>query len=100
MDAASTELQDLLDAIAENATLACGADDAVIWLADRSTLHRLAHHGPIPSMAPPQIAIGRDSYVGRSLLDQATVHAHDILAETDPELAESRETAARGGWRT
>src|SRR5258708_7618412 len=100
MNDGQVELQSLLDAIAENAALACGADDAMIQLADAGVLRRVAHFGPIPLTAPGTLPIDRHIYSGRAFLDGATLHVQDALAGTDPGLADARENARRAGYRT
>ena len=43
-----TELQSVLDAIAERAARLCDAEDAVVWRVDGDVLRLVAHFGPIP----------------------------------------------------
>ena len=43
-----TDIQPVLDAIAENAARVCNANDASIRLAEGKMLRLAAHHGPIP----------------------------------------------------
>ena len=42
-----TDIQPVLDTIAENAARLCGAYDAVIRLAQDNVLRLAAHHGPV-----------------------------------------------------
>src|SRR5206468_7305839 len=42
-----TEIQPVLDAIAENAARYCNSDDAVVMLPDGPTLRIVAHFGPL-----------------------------------------------------
>ncbi len=44
-----TDLQSVLENIAENATRVCGADDALIFRVEGDLLRLMAHYGPIPS---------------------------------------------------
>src|SRR5262249_31135167 len=92
------ELQGLLDDIAENAALACGADDAAITLVDSDRLPLVAHYGPIPFVAWGG-AVRPDSTVGRAFLERRTVHVRDI-AEVPPESLGSQERLIRAGVRT
>jgi signal transduction histidine kinase len=82
---APTDLQPVLDAIAENAALVCGATDAVIFLAENGFLRRVAKHGSIMSggkgEGPPRVE--RGSVPGRAVVDQCTVHVHDLPAAAD-----------------
>ena len=41
-----TDIQPVLDTIAENAAQVCGADDAAIRLVEKDELRLVAHHGP------------------------------------------------------
>src|SRR5215510_5720262 len=43
-----TDLQPVLDSIAENAARVCGADDANIRLVEGNMLRLVAHHGSVP----------------------------------------------------
>ena len=43
-----TNIQPVLDTIAENAARVCGSYDAMIRLVQGDLLHAVAHHGPFP----------------------------------------------------
>ena len=43
-----TDLQPVLNTVAENAARLCDATDAAIWRADGESLELVAHHGPVP----------------------------------------------------
>ena len=96
--ASPTNVQPVLDAVAESAAILCEAYDAVILLKDGDTLSAKAHHGPIP-IASGNWPIGRDTVSGRSILDGAPVHIHDAMAAAD-EFPMSHEFAVREGQRT
>ena len=100
MQSISGELQGSLDAIAENAALACGADDAVINLVGGDTLSIAAHHGPIETTPGRTISLTSGSYGARAVLDRAVVHVPDVLDRTDPQTEQLRNFAVQGGWRT
>jgi GAF domain-containing protein len=55
-----TDLQPVLNVVAENAVRVCGAEDASIRLVEGDVLRLVAHHGPIPPGAP-QRPIDRSS---------------------------------------
>src|SRR5262249_45199035 len=74
-----TDIQPVLDVIAENATLVCGADDAAIRLVEKDGLRLVAHHGSIRIEVPLR-PIDRNSAVGRAVLDRAVIHHEDLLA--------------------
>jgi GAF domain-containing protein len=74
-----TDIQPVLDVIAENATLVCGADDAAIRLVEKDGLRLVAHHGSIRIKVPLR-PIDRNSAVGRAVFDRAVIHHEDLLA--------------------
>ena len=45
-----TDIQPVLDAVAENAARLCDADDAVIRRVDGDMLRSVAHYGPMPTL--------------------------------------------------
>ena len=55
-----TDIQPVLDTVAENAAKVCGANDAVIQTRRRRRLRTAAHYGPVPNVA-----------VGKSCFDRA-----------------------------
>src|SRR5207245_3812172 len=66
-----TDVQPVLDAIAESAARVCGASDAHVYRVDGDVLRQWAHYGPIPGLAPDEaVPLNRGSVIGRSILDQ------------------------------
>jgi len=96
-----TDVQPVLDAIVENAARVCEADDAIVWRVDGNVRRLATHFGPIP-IGPVRRdgeIIERATPVGRAVLDQQTIHVHDLqAAEADFPLSTSRGIAA--GLRT
>jgi signal transduction histidine kinase len=96
-----TDVQPVLDAIVENAARVCEADDAIVWRVDGNVRRLATHFGPIP-IGPVRRdgdIIDRATPVGRAVLDQQTIHVHDLQAvEADFPLSRSRGIAA--GLRT
>jgi GAF domain-containing protein len=78
-----TDIQPVLDAVAESAGRLCAAHDTIILRLDGDVLCRVAHHGPIA--APPAAAFPatRETVGGRTVLDRQPVHVIDLQAEAD-----------------
>ena len=82
---APTELQPVLDTVAENAARVCGANDAVIFLVENEVLWRAAVHGSlimsmIGEAGPP---VDRSNVPGRAVIERRTIHIHDLRAVAD-----------------
>ena len=73
-----TDLQPVMDAVAENAARVCAASDATIRLIEANTLRLVAQFGTIPLGAPPAIPVSRDYPSGRSILERRTIHVDDF----------------------
>ena len=76
-----TDIQPVLDVVAENAARLCDADDAVIRRLDGNVLRRVAHFGSLPTVPDPAESISREVVMGRAVIDQKTIHVHDVTAD-------------------
>src|SRR5262244_3574334 len=95
-----TEIQPVLDAIAENAARICNANDATIRLAESDVLRLAAHRGPIAVFAATELPIDRDWVTGRSLLDRQPIHIEDVQSVAAAEFPRTRATTEQEGTRT
>jgi signal transduction histidine kinase len=98
-----TNLQPVLDAVAENAARLCDAEDAVLFRLDGKFLRQAAGKGPIPkfgSGTEEGIAVSRGSVTGRAVVDRKAVHVRDLAEADEAEFPEGRAFARRFGHRT
>ena len=93
-----TDIQPVLDVVAENAARLCEAKDAVIDRFDGELIKQVAQYGAIPVPEPNRI--NRNSPVGRAIIDRKTVHVHDLAVEIETEYPESKERQQLSGTRT
>jgi GAF domain-containing protein len=82
-----TDLQPVMEAIAESAARLCDASDALIHHIDGNVLKRVANFGPLPAMlggGPP--TIDRGYIPGRAIIDRQTIHIQDLAEEPEHDL--------------
>jgi GAF domain-containing protein len=95
-----TDVQPVLNVVAENAARLCEANDTVIWRIDGDNLRCVANYGPMP-VAEMWRPIGRRGGPGgRAVIDRQTIHVHDLAAEVETEFPESKHIQQRMGTRT
>ena len=80
-----TDLQPVLNSVAENAARVCGATDAVIFLIKNDVLWRAAVYGSlimsiIGEAGPP---VDCSNVPGRAVIERRTIHIHDLRAVAD-----------------
>jgi GAF domain-containing protein len=94
------DLQHVLDTLAESATRLCAADISTISRLEADGVRFVAFHGAPPEleavMRRLHVQPGRDSGMGRLLLERQPIHIPDVLAEPDYEMFEARQA---GGYR-
>jgi signal transduction histidine kinase len=95
-----TDVQPVLDAVAERAARVCGAADAIVMRVEGGAMRRVAHFGPIPSASEGR-PVTRDTPTGRAIADRAAVHVADILEEfARGAFLEARPLQEATGFRT
>ena len=85
-----TDIQPVLDVVAENAATLCDARDAVIFRTDGDLFARSGSlWGHARKYAGVDIRSLVDGPAGRAILDRQTIHVHDLAAETDSEFRDA-----------
>jgi GAF domain-containing protein len=92
-----TDIQPVLDAVAENAARLCAADDTVILQTEGDVLKPVAVYGALGAMPLP---LTRGSVTGRAVIDRTTVHVEDLTAQGEADFPEGRVRQRRIGHRT
>ncbi|HEY3052383.1 MAG TPA: cache domain-containing protein, partial [Thermoanaerobaculia bacterium] len=91
-----TDIQPVLNAVAESAARLCEASDARIRLVEGDGTRLVASFGTNP--APEFVPNSLENAGGRAILERRTIHVHDLLASTD--FPDSEEVAKLTGTRT
>ena len=96
-----TDIQPVLDVVAEYAARLCDATDAVIQRVDGDVLRRVAHYGQIPATTVgEELTITRALLPGRTILDRQALHVHDLAIAVETEFPEDKPYQQRFGVRT
>ena len=77
-----SELQAVLDAVAENAARLCDANNARIWRLEDNRLRIAAAYGEISAKSHGRegLPVNRETVTGRATCDRRTIHVHDLAA--------------------
>jgi GAF domain-containing protein len=82
-----TDIQPVLDVIAENAARLCDATDAVINRIDGDKLRAVATYGPLPGRGDRELLpIRRETISGRAIVERQTIQVDDLALEPEDEL--------------
>ena len=97
-----TDVQPVLDAVAQRAALLCDATAAQIFLTEGGMLHSRAGHSPAGAamrMRGDPVPIHSTSMTGRAVLERRTIHCPDVLPLMDTEYPAARSNQRRLGFR-
>jgi GAF domain-containing protein len=94
-----TDLQPVLNAVAESAARLCDATDTLIDRVDGDVLEHIAAYG-LMRMAERRRPITRGTPAGRAVMDCQTVHIHDVLSLLDTEYPDAKARQKITGTRT
>jgi GAF domain-containing protein len=94
-----TSVEPVFNAIVETTCEICDAYDAILRLKDGDQLVFSAHHGSMP-ITSYTVPIHRDRATGRALLDNNSIHVHDLLSAEGDEYPPTQQDARQGGFHT
>jgi len=95
-----TDIQPVLDALAESANRLCRSVDCSVFLLDGKRLVLGARHGPSrEAVGEFSVPVARGTVGGRTVLERRTVHVLDVPAAAD-EFPEAAQNARIFGFRT
>ncbi len=96
-----SEIQSVLDAVAENAARLCDANNARIWRLEDNVLRIVAAYGEISATSHGRegLPVNRETVTGRAACDRRTIHVHDLAAE-DSEYPVGSRHVKDEGYRT
>jgi transcriptional regulator with GAF, ATPase, and Fis domain len=95
-----TEIQPVLDVIAEHAGRICGTPDVSIVRVEDDAYRIAAIYGSAPNWtAGENRPVDRGSVIGRSIVDRETIHLHDVRTVQD-DFWRVKTNAVQQGLRT
>src|SRR5262249_40524206 len=93
-----TDLQPVLDVVAESAARLCEASDAQIFQINGDVLRSAASFGSLPVIE--EVPIRRGLPAGRAVVECQPIHVRDLAAEVQTEFPEAEAVQKRFGHRT
>ena len=94
-----TDVQPVLDVVAESAAKLCDAGDAVIFRTDGDLFQVAAAYGDMPVSSLGWNPITRGRPAGRAILDRQTIHVHDLASDIENEFHDA-EPMQQAGTRS
>jgi GAF domain-containing protein len=94
-----TDLQPVLDTLANSACRLCEALSATILLRDGDVVVPRAHTGPLLAPIGQRQPLSRDWVTGRAVLESRTIHVPDMLDASAAEYPEGQKMALTYGHR-
>ena len=96
-----TDVQPVLDAVAQRAGLLCHADGGRIWLMDNGQLRAMTSYGPAyQSSHGETLAVSPKSIGGRVVLERRLIHVEDVMPLIETEYPDIADLQERYGFRT
>src|SRR5262249_31316664 len=96
-----TDIQPVLDVVAESAARLCDAPSAVIHRVHGNVMRRVAAYGQYPvGLIGEEQAIDPQRARGRAIIDRRTIHVHDLAVEVETEFPGDRHIQQIGGTRS
>jgi signal transduction histidine kinase len=97
-----TDIQPVLNVVAQNAARLCDADDAQIYRVEGDVRRKVSSYGSIPvDLAVGETrSLSRGSVSGRAILDRQIVHMQDMMAEREENYIDAWRVDERLGIRT
>ncbi len=97
-----TDVQPVLEAVAQRAGSLCRADGSRVWLLVDGKLRAMTSYGPTykASAHAEVLPLRRTSIAGRSILERRSIHIEDVLTVIETEYPDVRDIQRRIGFRT
>ena len=97
-----TDVQPVLEAVAERAGKLCRADGSRVWLVADGKLRAMTSYGPAYAAMTgfEDLPLRRTSIGGRAVLERRCIHVEDVLPVIESEYPDIAEMQKRYGFRT
>ncbi len=95
-----TDVQPVLDAVAERALELCGAAQSVVALVEGSNIRFVSGYGSTANAVGEVVPLDRGLVIGRAIVDRALIHIDDLAAEKETEFPAGLQMQRRIGHRT